>query len=519
MTGTILGKLGKDYIVQPTESKPNRNIMIMGDPGSAKTQGFVITNVLNEKENSIVVTDPKGEVYEYTADFKARQGYEVHVINFSKMNKSDRYNPLDYVNSDTEATNVATKIVDSANKDGKKDVWYYSQRSLLSALILYVKLEEHPENRNMKGVVSFLQNHQEAQDEKEESELDKAFLALRIDHPARKLYELGYKKSRGDMKGSIIVSLLTTISDYINDTVANFTSFSDFHLQDVGEKKIMLYVIIPVMDKSWEGLTNIFFSQLFDQLYDSASNNHAKLKNPVNFILDEFVNLGKFTNYEEFLATCRGYGIGVATIIQSLTQLQDRYNKEKAESILGNCAVQICMGAGNNTTAEYFSKLLGKATVRVETENSSSSKNTDQKGNSSSHSENESYSARDLMTTGEIKSMDTDTQIIVFSKKPPLKTQKAYQYEIFPSPINLLNQNDYSNHADNRQVERFNQLVKEFNENKEQKELEKQNRLEAEKEKQRLEAEKEKQRQKEKEKERKQNAISAFKSDEYNEDV
>ena len=123
LTGTILGKLGKDYIIQPTESKPNRNIMVVGGPGSYKTQGFVITNVLNETENSIVVTDPKGEVYEHTADFKKRQGYEVHVINFSKMDKSDRYNPLDYVNSDVEAFNVATKIVDSANKDGKKDVW------------------------------------------------------------------------------------------------------------------------------------------------------------------------------------------------------------------------------------------------------------------------------------------------------------------------------------------------------------------------------------------------------------
>ena len=84
---------------------------------------------------------------------------------------------------------------------------------------------------------------------------------------------------------------------------------------------------------------------------------------PVNFILDEFVNLGKFTNYEEFLATCRGYGIGVSTIIQTLTQLQDKYNKEKAESILGNCSIQICMNAANNTTAKYFSDLLGKATV------------------------------------------------------------------------------------------------------------------------------------------------------------
>ncbi|MGO3021573.1 MAG: VirD4-like conjugal transfer protein, CD1115 family, partial [Lactococcus cremoris] len=324
MTGTILGKLNNEYIIQPTSSKPNRNIMVVGGPGSYKTQGFVITNVLNETENSVVVTDPKGEVYEHTADFKRKQGYDVHVINFSKMQCSDRYNPIDYVTSDVEATNVSTKIVSSANKDGKKDIWYYSQRALLSALILYVKLEERPKNRNMSGIVSFLQNHAEASTDDEESELDKAFLSLRINHPARKLYELGYKKSRGDMKGSIIVSLLTTISDYINQTVGTFTSFSDFHLQKIGQKKTMLYVIIPVMDSSWEGLTNIFFSQLFDQLYKLASDNHAKLPISVNFILDEFINLGKFTNYEEFLATCRGYGIGVSTILQTLTQLQDR---------------------------------------------------------------------------------------------------------------------------------------------------------------------------------------------------
>src|SRR5699024_5060347 len=148
--------------------------------------------------------------------------------------------------------------------------------------------------------------------------------------------ELDYAKSRGDMKGSIIVSLLTTISAYINQTVADFTSFSDFHLESIGQKKIALYVIIPVMDTSWEGLTNIFFSQLFDQLYKLGSRHHTKLPNQVSFILDEFVNLGKFTNYQEFLGTCRGYGIGVTTVLQTLTQLQNKYNKEEAESILGN---------------------------------------------------------------------------------------------------------------------------------------------------------------------------------------
>src|SRR5699024_450104 len=108
-----------------TNSRPNRNIMVVGGPGSYKTQGFVITNVLNETENSIVVTDPKGEVYENTADFKRKQGYDVHVINLSKRQHSDRYNPIDYVESGVGESNVATKRVDSFNRDGKKDVCYY----------------------------------------------------------------------------------------------------------------------------------------------------------------------------------------------------------------------------------------------------------------------------------------------------------------------------------------------------------------------------------------------------------
>lgn len=493
MSGTILGQLNNDYIVQPTDSKPNRNIMVVGGPGSYKTQGFVITNVLNETENSIVVTDPKGEVYEHTADYKKKQGYNVHVINFSNMGKSDRYNPLDYVRTDTEATSVATKIVDSSNKDGKKDVWYYSQRSLLSALILYAKLELHPEEKNMAGIVKFLREHSSEESDENESELSKAFKALPIDHPARSLYELGFARSRGDMKGSIEVSLLTTISDYMNKTVADFSSFSDFHLQDVGKKKTMLYVIIPVMDTSWEGLTNIFFSQLFDQLYELASHHHAKLPVPVNFILDEFVNLGKFTNYEEFLATCRGYGIGVTTVIQSLTQLQDRYNKEKAESILGNCSVQICMSATNNTTAKYFSDLLGKATVKVETENKSSSKNPSQDGSSTSHSDNESYSARDLMTAGEVKSMADDTQLIVFANKPPIKTRKAFQFELFPEPENLLNQNDYKLNTEQEQLDNFNKKIAIYEKEYAQKQREKEERIqayEAQKEQERIENEK-----------------------------
>jgi len=59
-------------------------------------------------------------------------------------------------------------------------------------------------------------------------------LLLDFKHPDRRAYELSYKKAK---QGSIFVSFLTTISDYIDSELAEFTSFSDFHLNDIGIKK------------------------------------------------------------------------------------------------------------------------------------------------------------------------------------------------------------------------------------------------------------------------------------------
>jgi type IV secretion system protein VirD4 len=55
----------------------------------------------------------------------------------------------------------------------------------------------------------------------------------------------------------------------------------------------------------------------------------------MNLFLDEFANLGKIPGYEEILATCRSYGISITTIVQSMGQLIDKYNKEKAGAIVG----------------------------------------------------------------------------------------------------------------------------------------------------------------------------------------
>ncbi|MFT8413369.1 MAG: type IV secretory system conjugative DNA transfer family protein, partial [Oenococcus oeni] len=211
---------------------------------------------------------------------------------------------------------------------------------------------------------------------------------------------------------------------------------------------------------------NLFFSQLFDELYKLAANHHAKLPQQVDFILDEFVNLGKFPKYEEFLATCRGYGIGVTTICQTLTQLQALYGKDKAESILGNHAVKICLNAANDVTAKYFSDLLGKSTVKVETGSESTSRSKEE---SHSKSDSYSYTSRSLMAPDEIMRMPEDQSLLIFSNARPVKATKAFQFKLFPGADHLVNwsQNDYQGQPEASQetnfknkVDKWDQIVK-----------------------------------------------------------
>lgn len=439
-SGIVLGVKDKKVLIQHETSEiANRNCYVVGGPGSFKTQSFVLTNMINITDCSIVVTDPKGEVYEKTAKIKEAQGYEVRVINFKNMGISDHYNPFGYVRRDLDATTVANTIVSAKNDPKRKDIWFNAQLGLLKALILYARSEFHPNKRNMEGILDFLQEFDPEANEDGESELDEKFMSLDKRHPARRSYELGFKKSQEKTRASIIISLLTTIGDYVDDEVAAFTSNNDFFFEDIGTKKVALYVLIPTMDTTWEGLINLFFTQLFQELYLLGDKNGAKLPVPVVFLLDEFPNLGKFENYEIFLATCRGYRIACCTILQNNTQLMDKYGKDKAESILGNCAIKICLGNVNDTTASYFSNLMGKATIKVETGGRSISKAS--KGNSGSSSSNYSFSQRSLMNADEILTMHKKDSLVLITGKYPVKAKKAIQFELYS---NLLNEYEVS---------------------------------------------------------------------------
>lgn len=478
---TILGKVDSKLIIQHGESTaPNRNIFIAGGPGSFKSAGYVIPNIIFKDNTSIVVTDVKGELFEQTAKIKEAQGYKVRVINFKNFLSSDRYNFIDYVRKDGEANTAADCLMSSNSHDQKRDVWFKTSKDLLKALILYVKYEFPPEKRNMGNLLSFVQKNQASSNDphEKESALDKRFSELDFEHPARKAYELGFKQSEERARASVLLSFVSDISSFIEEDIALFTSESDFFLSEVGQEKTIVYVMLPVMGKEHSSLTALFFTQMFDQLYKLGDKHHSKVPFPVDFILDEFPNLGKIPNYEEFLATCRGYRISVTTIVQSLSQLNDKYGKDKAESILGNHATKVCLGNVNTATAEYFQKELGNTTVEFETSGSSSSSGKDNKSTSSS--KNVSYAGRSLMNIDEIMSMDRDTGLLLTSGKHPIRMEKVKHFVLFPNLVDKFQskQNEYERKKDSKVQQYYDELQSEW----EQRERERKERIQQERE-------------------------------------
>lgn len=418
--GLIFGLLKNKPVILPENTKiPNRNVFIVGSPGSGKTQSYILTNIIHEQQRSIVVTDPKGEIFEATARYKKEQGYEVRLINFKEMAVSARYNPIDYIHKEIEAEQVATTIVLNSQNENKSqpDFWTRAEVALLKTLLLYVKYE-CPQEATMSKVKEILTEHG-----KTPQEMDQFFAQLPSDHPAYQSYMI-VRMAEKNVRASIFISLGITLSKFDPKDVRRFTETSDFKLDELGKKKMILYCILPVADATWEPLISTFFTQMFQRLYDVADKNFNRLPVKVNLLLDEFPNLGHIPGYEEILATCRSYGISASTIVQSLGQLYDKYSKEKAEAIVGNCSLRYILGVGDKLTAEYFSDLIGKTTIRTH-----SLSNT--KKGLAKDSTSESYNERNLITPDELTRMDRKEAILLVSGMFSIKLIKAFQFEFF----------------------------------------------------------------------------------------
>ena len=138
--GIILGKKQGKIITLPLDSYFNKNITIIGSSGSMKTISFVLTNILQliYLEKSIIMTDPKGELYRKTSNLLKERGYVIKVLNLCDMNHSDRFNPLSLNESINDVQVSSEVIITNTQKKSKgDDFWPRAEENLLKAFEFY----------------------------------------------------------------------------------------------------------------------------------------------------------------------------------------------------------------------------------------------------------------------------------------------------------------------------------------------------------------------------------------------
>lgn len=110
-----------------------------------------------KRGESLILTDPKSELYESMSEYLRDNGYTVKVFNLIEMDHSDSWNSLNEVgSSELMAQTFADIVLQNTSGDSKDAFWYNAELNLLKALVLYVALEMPPEQRNLATVYDLL---------------------------------------------------------------------------------------------------------------------------------------------------------------------------------------------------------------------------------------------------------------------------------------------------------------------------------------------------------------------------
>jgi len=371
---------------------------------------------------SYCFTDPKGEIYDRTAGLMKKHGYHVHVINLADPKYSDGYNPLAHIRN-TMDVDIITKIIsqkdNKGNNKGGDPFWDQTSEALLKAMIYYILFNRPKEEHSLASCAALVRYGAENEGE----DLMEIFKSLPFDNPARRQFDnirLGSEKTFAN----ILVSLAAKLSAFDSEDIAALTACNSFEFEDLAKEKSVVYFITPESHGTYDFIMNIFFSQMFQRLYEFGDQNGGALPVPMFLVLDEFANIGRIPNFERILSTCRSKKLHISIILQSLDQIEEIYDEKMAQIIMANCSTQLFLGSNAQKTLETFSKLLGEKTISHD----STSRSTDKDNSTSGHSYSDQIMARALMTPDELRRLDTDDCLIFVQAMKPIKARKYWYY-------------------------------------------------------------------------------------------
>ena len=498
-TGTLISTLYTGGQLR-VNMYPEMHALIIGTTGSGKTT-FVLEPAIrcyahSAEKPCMVITDPKGELYNNHSVQLRKEGYRIIVLDLRNPYSSSRWNPMDNAFMQyNKAHNLhkEVKVYKNANPtelgykkicDSYGEEWYgfnkiaYPDRTTLETELASKSqtLINEAENELREIAATILPIESKTDTSWEQGAQDFVYSMMLAMLEDSQNPELGMTREKfnfynvskicttrdsdpDNMMGTLkkyiegrdvlskVKALATTVVNNAPNTTRSFlgvmqpkiaifqdmgvcyaTSATDISFDDFIDQPTVLLIKVPDEKESRHCIATMCISQIYKKLIEIASNSPGlKLKKPVYFILDEFANLPKIPKFDSMITVARSRRIFFEVAIQSYSQLDNKYTKEVADTIKGNCNIQIFIGTEDQKTREEFSKMCGDVTLKI---NNTSVSRSDKKDSDANRTTNTQNVTRPLIEPYELGQLPYDVNIVKIYGKPAIKTKMTQWFKV-----------------------------------------------------------------------------------------
>ncbi|MBQ7412226.1 MAG: type IV secretory system conjugative DNA transfer family protein [Clostridia bacterium] len=413
----IEGKLMQIY------SDYNSHALIISATGGGKTTSCVIPTVISYarqlEKKSMVISDPKGEIYTKTAKTLEDEGYSVYLLNYRDPEHSEFWNPLTPIYREYHKVFKLYDEVEAVETErGLRNKFrgkIYDDQEMLDNDFSVVFDTAMAKVGNMiddlAGMMITFDNPKDRSWDSGAMDLLKAFLWAMLEDSREKpngdpptitedtfslrtMFRIfssfkpmedrnvdnGYFEDRPTTSNAFILSrtamdcskvtrssytsvFQTKLTVFRNSTVQTITSCNSFDFSELLNGKVAVFICYQDEIKTHYQLISLFVQNAYKFLIEEANKTErGKLDIPFYFILDEFGNFPPITDFDTAITAARGRNIFFFCILQSYSQLDNIYGKNTAEIIRDNLNIKIFLGSNNPDTLERFQKECGEFT-------------------------------------------------------------------------------------------------------------------------------------------------------------
>lgn len=418
--GFVFGKLGGTTITTRDEF----HNLIVGPTRTGKSAGFVARTMFSW-EDSMILFDPKGSMFEWTAAYRASIGQDVFV--FAPLEKeTHRFNPLDAIRAPdegrfTDLENIARFLIPEL-VTSQDSTWRENAKSFLVGLLGYVlESRKYEGQRNLTEVFRLIQNEFDVGE----------FLNLLLQEEGLPRYvreSVGSiaKMESAKQRDGYIGQLRGVLGKFGNPRVAAAMSATDFDVSLLREKPASIFVIASPTELGDNSVVFRLFFETVRNMLTLRRPTDQRSKRRVAIIVDELKLFGPMPTLMQSLDYMGGYGVNISLCVQGVGQLAEVYDRDVQRNVMTNTRRQLYLGFEDWGMAEEVSKKIGNTTVVTTDE----SVNRSRMGFVQSRTKTSRQQLRPLMRPEELTKLPKDEFIMFAGGMSAIRGKKEFFLEI-----------------------------------------------------------------------------------------